>query len=216
VKSLLGERLDVLAVDERGVAGDRTWSIRTTDNKIGSGKSTRRFAAVPGLLMLRARTTSAGVAITVPTGAEVMAEDPAVNEMLSEHLGRPVTLARETDVSHFDDGPVSLIGAASVAALSAEVGADVDVSRFRANVVLEGLAPFAEDALVGRQIHVGDVSLEVLMRSTRCVMIDMETADLPAQPGNVLAVGRLHETCLGVIARVTGPGRIRLGDKVLV
>ena len=46
VKSLLGEDLDELTLDERGVVGDRLWSVRTRADKIGSGKSTSRFEAV--------------------------------------------------------------------------------------------------------------------------------------------------------------------------
>lgn len=215
VKSMLGERLLALDVDERGVVGDRHWSIRTAENKIGSGKNTRRFAAVPGLLALRAHTANTSVTITLPTGKELLTHDPDAGPVLSELLEQPVTLACESNVSHFDDGPVSVLGVASVTALAAEVGAGVDADRFRANILVEGLPPFAEDSLVGRVLRIGDVLLEVTMRSPRCVMIDMETAALPPQPGNLVAVGRLNDACLGVIARVVLPGRIRIGDKLL-
>jgi uncharacterized protein YcbX len=214
VKSLSGEALDAVDLDARGVTGDRIWSVRTEDGKLGSGKSTRRFAAVPGLLLLRGRTTDDGVTITLPTHEEYRVGDPATDRVVSDFLGRPVTLARESDVDHFDDGPVSLLGAASVAALAAEVGADVDPRRFRANIVLDGLPAFAEDDLVGQRIGIGDAVLEVVLPSARCVMIDMETADLPAQPRNLRTLGQLHDACLGVIARVVEPGRIRAGDEL--
>ena len=213
---MLGEQLDVLDLDERGVVGDRVWSVRTPENKIGSGKNSRRFAAVPGLLTLRSHTADQGVTITLPSGEELLTQEPGTGPRLSEFLGRPVTVACESNVSHFDDGPVSLIGAASIAALAAEVGAEVDATRFRANLLVEGLAPLAEDGLVGQTVQIGDVTLEVTMQSPRCVMIDMETADLPSQHGNLLAVGRLNNTCLGVIARVREPGRVRVGDRVVV
>jgi len=216
VKSMVGEEQTALTVDERGVTGDRLWSVRTVENKIGSGKASRRFAAIPRLLTLRARTADAGVLIDLPTGEELAPDDPAVTEALSAYLGQPVTMARETDVSHFDDGPLSLIGSASVAALSNEIGADVDMRRFRANIIVDGLPPFAEDNLVGRRINIGEVALDVLVRSPRCVMIDMETADLPAQPGNLRGVGRVREACLGVIARVVAPGQINVGDELVV
>ena len=132
--------------------------------------------------------------------------------MLTDLVGQPVTVARETTVSHYDDGPVSLLGLASVDALAAETGADIDPARFRANVLLAGTPAMAEDDFVGRQVSVGTAVLEVTMRSTRCVMIDMATADLPPQHGNLLAVGRLNQTCLGVIAKVVRPGRVRVGD----
>jgi uncharacterized protein YcbX len=214
VKSLLGEELDVLDVDERGVTGDRLWSVRTPDNKIGSGKTTRRFAAIPGLLMLRARTVDGQVEINLPNGRTCLAHDPAVDLALADHFGRPLTLARESDVSHFDDGPISLLAVESVAAVCRTQRGCIDASRFRSNITLCGLPPFGEDALLGRLISVGEVRLEVTMRSVRCAMIDMETADLPGQPGNLRAVGQANDACLGVVARVVRPGRVRVGDHV--
>jgi uncharacterized protein YcbX len=214
VKSLAGEAVDGLDCDQRGFVGDRLWSVRTDANKIGSGKNTRRFAAVDGLLHIRARLVDDHVELTLPDGRRCSVDDPVAATWVSDHVGRPVTLARESSVSHFDDGPTSLLGLASVAALAAEVGVDVDPARFRANILLEGTPALAEDRLIGQLLTVGTAVLEVTMRSTRCVMIDMSTADLPAQHGNLLAVGRMNETCLGVIARVVVPGRISVGDAV--
>ncbi|HET6817900.1 MAG TPA: MOSC domain-containing protein [Mycobacteriales bacterium] len=214
VKSLAGEQVEQLDCDERGFVGDRLWSVRTDAGKIGSGKNTRRFAAVDGLLLVRARVRSGGVELAFPDGRCCDVDDDVAAQWLSAHSGEPLTLARESDVSHFDDGPVSMLGLASVAALSAEVGADIDPSRFRANVLVEGTPALAEDDLVGQRVAIGTAVFEVTMRSTRCVMIDMATADLPEQHGNLLAVGRMNETCLGVIARVVQPGRVRVGDRV--
>ena len=215
VKSMLGEDLTGLDLDARGVVGDRAWSVRTPDNKIGSGKNTRRFAAVPGLLRLRASYDGDCVRVRLPDGDELAVDEAETARRLSAYLSRPVTLARETDVSHFDDGPVSLVATASVDAVGAEAGHAIDPARFRANVLLTGLPAFGEDALVGQRVRVGSALLEVMMRSPRCVMIDMESADLPAEHGNLLATGRANGACIGVIARVVEPGRISRGDAVV-
>ena len=60
---------------------------------------------------------------------------------------------------------------------------------------------------MGRHLHIGTAVLRVGMASTRCVMVNAETADLPAQPGNLAAVGRLDDSRLGVVATVADPGR---------
>ncbi len=212
VKSMTGEQVDVLDLDTRGVAGDREWAVRTADGFLGSGKTTRRFAAVPGLLRVRAQTSSGALRITLPDGSTCTEAD--ADAALSDLLGQSLTLVREADVSHYDDGPVSLLGAASVAAVTAAQEADVDPARFRPNLLLATDGAFAEDTWVGRQVRIGTATLEVTMTSPRCVMVDAETADLPRQPGNLLTVGRLHDACLGVIARVVTPGTIRVGDAV--
>jgi uncharacterized protein YcbX len=80
----------------------------------------------------------------LPTGEEFLTHDSAAGHALSEFLRRPVTLSCESTVSHFDDGPVSILGVSSVAALAANVGSEVDVTRFRANILVAGLPPFAE------------------------------------------------------------------------
>lgn len=212
VKSLLGEPVDELHVDTRGCTGDRLWSVRTAENKIGSGKSTRRFTAVDGLLQVRSRTADGRVEVMFPDGRTVPVDEPEAAQRLSEHVGAPLHFARETDVSHFDDGPVSVVCDASVDALTAAVGRPVDVRRFRANIVLHADHAHAEQGWVGRAVRIGDAVLRVQMRSPRCVMINVATAELPAQPGNLKTLTRLNDGTLGVVAQVLQPGTIRLGD----
>ena len=50
VKSLRGEELERLEVDGRGPVGDRLWALVDEQGKLASGKPTRRFRKVPGLL----------------------------------------------------------------------------------------------------------------------------------------------------------------------
>jgi uncharacterized protein len=214
VKSLLGEDVDSLRLDSRGVAGDRLWSIRTAADKIGSGKNSRRFAAVPRLLELRAASGVEGVSVTFPDGSTYDVDAPELADRLRDHCGQPLTLAKETDVSHFDDGPVSIIGLSSVDAVSMASGQPVDPSRFRANIVLDTATPFIEEKWIGSELRLGEAVLEVTMGSPRCVMVDMATAELPAQPGNLTTIGRLNEARLGVIARVVRPGRVSVGDEL--
>ena len=216
VKSMLGESLDGLDVDERGVAGDRQWSVRTPEGKFGSGKSSNRFDAVVGLLDVRAGIRNGTAEVTFADGRTYEIADPAAAQRLSALLGRPLTFGIETDVTHFDDGPVSLIGLASVRALSEARHQDIDTGRFRANVVVDTDRAFVEDEWIGRHVQIGDVVLEVILPSPRCVMINMASAELPAQPGNLAALGRLHDSCLGVIARVVTPGRLATGHELTV
>lgn len=216
VKSLLGEPLAAVDVDARGVAGDRAWAVRTSDGKLGSGKSTRRFTAVPGLLQARARYDGERALVDFPDRAACPADDPAAESRLSDLVGVPVSLVREADVSHYDDGPVSLLGLASVAALSAARGEEVEPERFRANILLDTPAAYAEEAWVDRDVQVGTAVLHVTMCSPRCVMVNLPTADLPSQPGNLALLGDLTGGHLGVIATVVRPGRVAVGDPVTV
>ena len=214
VKSVLGERVDRLEVAPRGCVGDRSWAVTTGDGMLGSGKAGHRFTALTGLQLVRARLVEATVLLRFPDGTELPVDDPAAARALSAHVGRPVSLAPETDSTHFDDGPVSLLGTASVAAVAGELGAEVSPTRFRANVVLRTAEAWAEDAWEGRRLRLGGVLLDVVATSPRCVMVDAATADAPALPGVLRAVGRLHGAELGIIAEVVEPGVIEVGDEV--
>lgn len=210
VKSLRGESLARLDVETRGVVGDRLFAVRNADGKFGSGKSTRRFRKMDGLLELTAAYDGATPMLTFPGGDRMAGDDPAVHERLSAHVGQVVTLAREADISHFDDSPIHLLTTASLRTLGLGVA---DAARFRPNIVIE--APgygFIEDGWIGREVLLGEgVRLRITGGAVRCVMIGMAQADLPAQPHLLRRVADLHETCFGVYAQVAQPGVVELG-----
>jgi uncharacterized protein len=215
VKSVAGEVLDAVEVDERGVVGDRVWAVRTPDGKLGSGKTTRRFERVEGLLSCRASGWPDPV-LELPDGTAVPVADPGAAAALGAALGRPLVLQREAEVSHFDDAPVHLLSTASLRALAAEVGEEVDPRRFRGNVVVDVPGEgWAEDGWVGARLRLGEeVVLEVVDRMPRCAMVSMAQRDLGADPRVLASLARGHDADLGVQARVVAGGRLRVGDAV--
>ncbi|MDR7074199.1 MOSC N-terminal beta barrel domain-containing protein [Fictibacillus barbaricus] len=109
VKSILGETLKSISIDRRGLIGDRLWAIENMNGKFGSGKTTRRFQQMEGLFKYRARYKDTTPIITMPDGTDYRGDDNTINKKLSELLGSNVTLAKEESISHFDEGPVSII-----------------------------------------------------------------------------------------------------------
>jgi uncharacterized protein YcbX len=214
VKSLSGEDRDALDVDARGVVADRLWAVRDPDGKLGSGKSSRRFRRMDGLLDLAATYDGEVPVVALPDGRAVRGDDPAVHRVLSEHVGREVRLAREDDVPHFDDGPVHLVTTSALAAVSAAHGSPVDVRHFRPNVLLDtgADAGFPEDGWLGRRLVVGEVELEVVAPMPRCVMVTMPQVGVAGERDLLHTVTDLHDTDFGVLAEVRRPGRVALGD----
>ncbi|HET6560799.1 MAG TPA: MOSC domain-containing protein [Marmoricola sp.] len=215
VKSLSGETLGEVRLDGRGLVGDRLWSVRDPDGKLGSGKSNRRFRRMDGLLALVAEYDGDVPVVTFPDGRR-LGPGPDLDEALSWHVGRPVSLGREGEVSHFDDGPVHLVTTSSVQAVSAEHGADVDPRRFRANLLVDnGLEDgFAEDGWLDRRLVVGEALLEVVQPMPRCVMVDMAQVGVDAE-GRLLQTLTTHrDGAFGVLLRVARPGLVRVGDDV--
>jgi uncharacterized protein len=216
VKSLTGERLEELYVDARGVTGDRLWSVRDPDGKLGSGKSTRRFRRMDGLLAVRASYDGVVPVLTFPDGRVVRGDDTSVHHVLSQHVGRPVTLAREEDVSHFDEGPLHLVSTSSLRAVTPTDGAAVDARRLRPNIVVDtsGVGGLPDNDWAGRRLVVGEAVVEVLYAMPRCVMLDLATVDLPADRGLLHRVTEVNAGDLGVVADVLAPGVVSLGDRV--
>ena len=90
VKSMLGEELDVAAVTERGLRGDRAYALvdRTT-GKVASAKHPRLW----GRLLACQAAGAPSPRISLPDGCAVVAGQDDVDDILSAGLGRAVTLA---------------------------------------------------------------------------------------------------------------------------
>jgi uncharacterized protein YcbX len=116
----------------------------------------------------------------------------------------------------FTDSPrgfVSILNLASVGALETMTGQAVDPLRFRANLHVEGLEPWAEFDLVGRTLMTASgVRLEVIKRIVRCAATNVDPStgirDLDI-PGTLMRhLG--HADC-GVYARIVSGGTLAPG-----
>ena len=111
-------------------------------------------------------------------------------------------------------GYVSLINRASVAATEDLVGAPVDPLRFRGNLYLDGLEPFAELDMVGRVLEAEDgLRLKITSRTVRCAAtnVDPQTGQRDLAIPRALMNGLGHADC-GVYAEVLAGGRLRAGE----
>jgi uncharacterized protein len=131
----------------------------------------------------------------------------------------------------FDFSAIHLVTTSALAALAERRPAsDLDVRRFRPNIVLEvadGITGFVENGWAPAELAIGDgdggVALAGVIPTMRCVMTTL------AQPGldpdrdvlrtinaaNRVAVASMGEyACLGLYCRVRGSGEVRVGDEV--
>lgn len=120
----------------------------------------------------------------------------------------------------FSDAPakfVSIINLASLRDLERVLGAPVDPLRFRANVYVDGLAPWAEFDWLDKRLLLGGAQVQIVQRIKRCAAtnVDPSTGVRDMQVPRTLADSFGHVDC-GLYARVEQGGNIARGDRIIV
>lgn len=173
---------------------------------------------------------SATVTLTSPAGeATTFATDDADSraasaEFLSKRIPPQGTFPRSLAVAEqgmFDSqkSGISIINPASVEAISATEegieGLDLDPLRFRGNVLVEGLAPFEEFALIGSIVRLGGVRLAIRSSIERCpaTTVNPVTKAVDVNVPRLLnsACGHLH---CGVYGEILDTGDVAVGDEI--
>ncbi len=99
VKSMQGEELNAAAVSQRGFIGDRAYAlVDAADGKVASAKNPRKWPSLFDFRAVLAEPPRDGgqlppVRITLPDGTIVGSEQEDLNKVLSDVLGRQVTLS---------------------------------------------------------------------------------------------------------------------------
>ncbi|MBR1221531.1 MOSC domain-containing protein [Bradyrhizobium sp. U87765 SZCCT0131] len=122
-------------------------------------------------------------------------------------------------VSFADEFPLLLVNKASLDDLNARLEHPVDIRRFRANVVVEDAAAWAEDGW--RALEFGGVRFRVAKPCSRCAVITIDQEQgrrsRDNEPLRTLATFRRNargEVIFGQYLIPDGSGRIRTGDAV--
>ena len=217
VKSFRGEALDALDLDPRGVPGDRAHAAWLKGGK----RATARV--VPGLLRWAARYdepvdgTIPLPRVTAPDGRRFAWDDPGLATALSDDLGRELAVVR--DEHGMQDLPESILVTleATRTGLEREIGAPVDLRRFRPNVhVALDAEPFAEAGWEGRRLRIGDAELQLLHPCLRCSMVARDPDTNAKSPAPLKRLVREHDAIFGINARPLGEATVRVGDPVEV
>jgi uncharacterized protein YcbX len=110
---------------------------------------------------------------------------------------------------------VHIVNLASVRELERVVGRRVDPLRFRANIYVAGLAPWAEHGWIDKEITVGGARLRVFARTQRCAATNVDPVTAARDLAIPAALSRTwgHED-LGIYASVVAGGAVATGAPV--
>lgn len=121
--------------------------------------------------------------------------------------------------SFVDAAPVHVLSATSIATVSAELGALLDVRRFRPNVLVALKDPdddLPESHWLGARLTLGTTVLDVTTPTIRCVVPSRAQPGLEVDRRITRAVAQRAGRCLGVYCWVDTAGAVRVGDPVAV
>ena len=229
VRGLNAETLDTITLTPGvGLPDDRRFAIAYG---LGTGAKRGYFALVEEerLAQLRVAYDADGPTLTISRqGRQVVSGNPTdqtgrmlLNQFFAGFLagsprGTPsVQELDEAERAASRECPVSLINLASVRDLERVARQPVDPRRFRGNILIDGLAPWAEFGWIGREIRIGGTRLKVVERTQRCAAtsVNPDTAERDMNVPLTLRKGFGHMD-MGVYAEVVDGGTVKTGDAV--
>jgi uncharacterized protein len=223
VKSMAGELLDVARLGWHGIEGDRRFAFRRLTDR--SGFPWLTASKLPQLLLYKPFGLDSNSAELLPThvctpdGKEYQLRSNELREELSSRHGSDVELMN-LNQGIFDEACISVISLGTVHCIERESGRDVDLRRFRPNVVIEtnSAEPFEEDRWVGRTLLFGEgdsgAAVRVTMRDERCVMVNLDPDTVERDSEVMKTVVRMNENYAGVYGTVVRAGELRVGQVV--
>jgi len=240
VKGLSSDPLDCAnLISGECIAGDRGWAIEAGTRKFDA-VNPRYFPKVNFLMLMRDERLAAlesrfddtsGILTILRNGKQVCSGN--LNDKIGRHLLEQFFAAYLPDASRgapkfvraqnwsFSDVPekaVSIINLASVRDIERVTGAKVDPARFRGNVLVDGIEPWAEFDWIGKSLSIGgEPLLEVFERTRRCAAtnVNPQSAERDMTIPRSLSAAFGHQDC-GIYAKIIADGKISTGDKISV
>ncbi len=218
VKSMAAEPVEDIGVSWHGLSGDRRWAfLRPGLPRNGLPWLTLRqrndLNAYHPCWTEPARPDASAVIVRTPAGAQLDVTSP----VLAAEIGEGVR-AMKLDRGTFDSMPLSLITTRTLDSIGALLGTAVNVLRFRPNLVVEafGGAAFPEEMWVGQALRVGTTWMRIDGRDKRCVVVNVDPLTGRRDPTVLRAIAGHREMCLGVYGSTIRPGRVAVGDSVVL
>ena len=231
VKSMAGESLDTARLGWHGIEGDRRLAFRRLTDKsefpwLTASKLPQLLLYKPFRLDSNANSKNGELLPThvrTPDGKEYELRSDELRKELSSRYGSDVELM---NLKHgiFDEAPISVISLGTVHSVERESGREVDLRRFRPNVVIEtnSAEPFEEDRWVGRTLMFGEgnsgaapmAAIGITMRDERCVMVNLDPDTAERDSEVMKTVVRMNENYAGVYGTVVRTGELRVGQVV--
>lgn len=220
----------VLSVGE-SMPWDRRWAVAHEAAKLTTGwnpcNNFTRGAKAPQLMAVEAKLDEARETVTLrhPKQGEISfrpdADDDVqrfldwVAPLIPPDRAQPVSLLRhDAGMTDSDYPTVSILSLSSLADLSARMGMDLSIHRFRANFWIEGSDPWQEFDWIGKHLRLGNAVVEVTERIGRCRATTVNPATGMIEGDTLTALSQAFgHTDFGIFARVVEGGEVAVNDE---
>lgn len=221
VKSMGGEELKSANLRWQGIDGDRQYGFYRAANA-------SRFPWLTGrewaeMIICSARYEKPDdprhSPVTVTIGNDQYdVGDAGLRERLSRAAGEEIGVI-QVGRGLFDAMPVSIITPATIAQVAQRCGRDIDLRRFRANIVIEPSDGVARETdWIGKTLIFGDgpsaAKLCANVAIDRCVMITIDPDTAERNPAILRRVVEDFNNEVGVRCATGAPGTVAVGDAV--
>ncbi|MBI1415627.1 MAG: MOSC domain-containing protein [Limimaricola sp.] len=217
---------------------DRAWAVTHEDSHIdpaapawGPSQNFMIGTRTPGLAGIWARLDEDSATVTLThdeLGEITVAPDDRadaarlldwVAPLCPANRSRPAAVIRLPDrgVTDTDYPSVSVMNMASHRAVADRLGSTLEPERWRGNIWLDGLAPWAEEGWIGQRLRIGTAELTIREPVVRCLHTAANPRTGQRDADTLGALDALRgERHFGLYAEVTTGGRIALGDSAEV
>ena len=223
VKSMAGERVEFANMGWHGIDGDRRLALRRTEER--SGFPWLTATKLPELILFTPVRQEDGAQGDLPTHVRTPdgKELAVFGEELAAEIGRrhraPVQMMHLRG-GVFDEASVSVIATDTIREIGRLAGRDLDVRRFRPNIVVRLLQPnpFQEDKWLGGVLLFGEPDegprVSVTTRDARCAIVNFDPDSGRAAPEVLKSIVRTHQNNAGIYGTVTRTGRVATGQTI--
>ena len=145
---------------------------------------------------------------------------------LENFLKKPIVLMKNEEFPFFDTtisnkvdfiNSVSLLNIESINDFQKKIGKNIEVSRFRGNLCVNGIKAWEEREWIGRVIKINNLSFKVEKNIPRCVAINIKPKTDDSSVNLLHSLKKTYNHLeMGIYLTALDDGEINLGDKLEV
>jgi uncharacterized protein len=219
VKSMAGHSLTSAELGWHGLAGDRRFALLRKEATGGFPWLTA--SKLPQLVTYTPvhkdseENSDLPTHIRTPAGVELALRSEELWQELSQAHGSPVEIM-QLNQGIFDEAPISIISVATIKAVEQMVGFNLDIRRFRPNLLIETVEgqPFEEQQWLNKTIRISKAAMHIYLHDIRCAIVNIDPDSGELDPRIMKAIVKGNDNCAGVYASVIGKGTISVDDKI--